>query len=130
MRAAVLERPRELAIRSVPDPKPGEGELLIEVGACGVCRTDLKITSGDLEMRRSPVIIGHQVVGRVAGTGERVGLAWLAGACGRCRYCLGGRENLCELAEFTGWTVDGGYAERVVARSDFVYPLPDGLSDI
>jgi alcohol dehydrogenase, propanol-preferring len=130
VRAAVLERPRELAIRSVPDPKPGEGELLIEVGACGVCRTDLQITSGDLEMRRSPVIIGHQVVGRVAGTGERVGLAWLAGACGRCRYCLGGRENLCELAEFTGWTVDGGYAERVVARSDFVYPLPDGLSDI
>jgi propanol-preferring alcohol dehydrogenase len=130
VRAAVLERPRELAIRSVPDPKPGEGELLIEVGACGVCRTDLQITSGDLEMRRSPVIIGHQVVGRVAGTGERVGLAWLAGACGRCRYCLSGRENLCELAEFTGWTVDGGYAERVVARSDFVYPLPDSLSDV
>ena len=130
MRAAVLERPRELAVRSVPDPEPGEGQLLIEVGACGVCRTDLQITSGDLEMRRSPVIIGHQVVGRVAGTGERVGLAWLAGACGRCRYCLGGRENLCELAEFTGWTVDGGYAERVVARSDCVYPLPDGLSDI
>ncbi len=130
MRAAVVERPRELAVRSVPDPEPGEGQLLIEVGACGVCRTDLQITSGDLEMRRSPVIIGHQVVGRVAGTGERVGLAWLAGACGRCRYCLGGRENLCELAEFTGWTVDGGYAERVVARSDFVYPLPDGLSDI
>ena len=130
MRAAVLERPRELAVRSVPDPEPGEGQLLIEVGACGVCRTDLQITSGDLEMRRSPVIIGHQVVGRVAGTGERVGLAWLAGACGRCGYCLGGRENLCELAEFTGWTVDGGYAERVVARSDFVYPLPDGLSDV
>jgi len=130
VRAAVLERPRELAVRSVPDPEPGEGQLLIEVGACGVCRTDLQITSGDLEMRRSPVIIGHQVVGRVAGTGERVGLAWLAGACGRCRYCLGGRENLCELAEFTGWTVDGGYAERVVARSDFVYPLPDGLSDV
>ena len=130
MRAAVLERPRELTVRSVPDPEPGEGQLLIEVGACGVCRTDLQITSGDLEMRRSPVIIGHQVVGRVAGTGERVGLAWLAGACGRCRYCLGGRENLCELAEFTGWTVDGGYAERVVARSDFVYPLPDSLSDV
>ena len=130
MRAAVLERPRELAVRSVPDPEPGEGQLLIEVGACGVCRTDLQITSGDLEMRRSPVLSGHQVVGRVAGTGERVGLAWLAGACGRCRYCLSGRENLCELAEFTGWTVDGGYAERVVARSDFVYPLPDGLNDI
>ncbi len=130
MRAAVLERPRELAVRSVPDPEPGEGQLLIEVAACGVCRTDLQITSGDLQMRRSPVIIGHQVVGRVAGTGERVGLAWLAGACGRCRYCLSGRENLCELAEFTGWTVDGGYAERVVARSDYVYPLPDGLSDV
>ena len=130
MRAAVLERPRELTVRSVPDPEPGEGQLLIEVGACGVCRTDLQITSGDLEMRRSPVILGHQVVGRVAGTGERVGLAWLAGACGHCKYCLSGRENLCELAEFTGWTVDGGYAERVVARSDFVYPLPDGLSDV
>ena len=103
---------------------------MIDIAACGVCRTDLQIVSGDLGMRRSPVILGHQVVGRVAGTGERVGLAWLAGACGRCRYCLGGRENLCELAEFTGWTVDGGYAERVVARSDFVYPLPDVLSDV
>jgi propanol-preferring alcohol dehydrogenase len=130
VRAAVLERPRELAVSSVPDPEPGDGQLLIDIAACGVCRTDLQIMSGDLGMRRSPVILGHQVVGRVAGTGERVGLAWLAGACGRCRYCLGGRENLCELAEFTGWTVDGGYAERVVARSDFVYPLPDVLSDV
>jgi propanol-preferring alcohol dehydrogenase len=130
VRAAVLERPRELAVRSVADPEPGDGQLLIDVSACGVCRTDLQIMSGDLGMRRSPVILGHQVVGRVAGTGERVGLAWLAGACGHCKYCLSGRENLCELAEFTGWTVDGGYAERVVARADFVYPLPDVLSDV
>jgi len=130
VRAAVLERPRELAVRSVADPEPGDGQLLIDVAACGVCRTDLQIMSGDLEMRRSPVVLGHQVVGRVSGTGERVGLAWLAGACGHCTYCLSGRENLCELAEFTGWTVDGGYAERVVARSDFVYPLPDVLSDV
>ena len=117
-------------MRSVVDPEPGDGRLLIDVSACGVCRTDLQIMSGDLEMRRSPVVLGHQVVGRVSGTGERVGLAWLAGACGHCTYCLSGRENLCELAEFTGWTVDGGYAERVVARSDFVYPLPDVLSDV
>jgi propanol-preferring alcohol dehydrogenase len=130
VRAVVLDRPRELAVRCVPDPEPGEGQVLIDVAACGVCRTDLQIMSGDLRMRRSPVILGHQVVGRVAGTGERVGLAWLASACGRCRYCLSGRENLCELAEFTGWTVDGGYAEQVVARSDYVYPLPDELSDV
>ena len=80
-------------------------------------------------MRRSPLIPGHQVVGRLA-TGERVGLAWLGGADGTCKYCEAGLENLCEAAEFTGWTVNGGYAERVVARSDYVFPLPDGLSDI
>src|SRR5690242_2976055 len=130
MRAVVLDRPRKLAIREVPDPVPGKGQVLVDVAACGVCRTDLQIMSGDLAMRRSPVILGHQVVGRIADSGERVGLAWLASACGRCRYCLSGRENLCELAEFTGWTVDGGYAEHVVARADYVYPLPDGLSDV
>jgi len=130
MRAALLARPRELAVDEVADPRPGPGQVAIDVSACGVCRTDLQIMSGELEMRRSPVILGHQVVGRLADTGERVGLAWLASACGRCRYCLSGRENLCPLAEFTGWTVDGGYAERVVARADFVYPLPEALSDV
>src|SRR4029079_5406259 len=107
-----------------------DGRLLIDVSACGVCRTDLQIMSGDLEMRRSPVVPGHQWVVSVSVAGERGGLAGLAGACGHCTYCLSGRENLCELAEFTGWTVDGGYAERGVARSGFLYPLPDGAATV
>ena len=130
MKAMVLSAPNELALCDIDDPDAGEGEVVIEVAACGVCRTDLQIVSGDIAMRKRPVIPGHQVVGRVAGTGERVGLAWLAGACGRCGQCLAGRENLCELADFRGWTVDGGYAERVVARRDYAFALPDRLSDV
>jgi propanol-preferring alcohol dehydrogenase len=130
MKAMVLSAPNELALCDIDDPDAGEGEVVIEVAACGVCRTDLQIVSGDIAMRKRPVIPGHQVVGRVAGTGERVGLAWLAGACGRCEQCLAGRENLCELADFRGWTVDGGYAERVVARRDYAFALPDRLSDV
>ena len=130
MQAIVLDEPGKLEIRAVAAPTAGAGEIVIEVGACGVCRTDLQIFKGDIPLRKAPLILGHQIVGRIAGTGERVGLAWLWGACGHCKYCLGGRENLCELAEFTGWTVDGGYAERVVAREDFVYPLPEGVSDM
>jgi propanol-preferring alcohol dehydrogenase len=126
----LLSAPNELALREVDDPVAGEGEVVVEVAVCGVCRTDLQIVSGDIEMRKRPVIPGHQVVGRIAATGERVGLAWLAGACGRCAQCRAGRENLCELAEFRGWTVDGGYAERVVARSDYTFALPDALDDI
>src|SRR5205085_1367515 len=112
-----------------------EGELLLRVSACGVCRTDLHVVEGELAVRRSPVIPGHQVVGRVAavgagaegfGEGDRVGLAWLNETCGACRFCRAGRENLCERAEFTGWTRDGGYAELVVAPAQFVYPLPVG----
>ena len=129
MRAVVLSEPDSLAPADVADPEPGAGEVLIEVAACGVCRTDLQIVRGDLPMRRSPLIPGHQVVGRIAGSGERVGLAWLGGADGSCRYCRAGLENLCDRAEFTGWTRDGGYAELVTARADFVYPLPEGLSD-
>ena len=129
MRAVVLSEPNSLAPADVADPEPGAGEVLIEVAACGVCRTDLQIVRGDLPMRRSPLIPGHQVVGRIAGSGERVGLAWLGGADGSCRYCRAGLENLCDRAEFTGWTRDGGYAELVTARADFVYPLPEGLSD-
>ena len=110
VKAMVLTAPNDLALRDVDDPVAGPGEVVVEVSTCGVCRTDLQIVSGDIEMRKRPVIPGHQVVGRIAGTGERVGLAWLAGACGRCRECLAGRENLCELADFRGWTVDGGYA--------------------
>ena len=129
MRAIVLSEPDSLAPADVADPEPGAGEVLIEVAACGVCRTDLQIVGGDLPMRRSPLIPGHQVVGRIAGSGERVGVAWLGGADGSCRYCRAGLENLCDRAEFTGWTRDGGYAELVTAREDFVYPLPEGLSD-
>ena len=130
MHAAVLSEPNALAPAEVADPVPGAGEVLIEVAACGVCRTDLQIVRGDLPMRRAPLIPGHQVVGRIAGSGERVGLAWLGGADGSCRQCRAGLENLCDQAEFTGWTRDGGYAELVTARADFVYPLPEGLSDI
>ena len=129
MQAMVLTQPGKLEMRTVASPTAGPGEIVIEVAACGVCRTDLQILKGDIPLRKVPLIPGHQIVGRIAGTGERVGLAWLWGACGHCKYCLGGRENLCQLAQFTGWTVDGGYAERVVAREDYVYPLPEGVSD-
>jgi propanol-preferring alcohol dehydrogenase len=130
MRAVVLEDVGRLAEREVPDPEPGPGEVLVEVGACGVCRTDLQILQGDLPLRRRPVILGHQVAGRVAGTGERVGVAWLHGADGTCPACRRELENLCPNAEFTGWTNDGGYAELVRARRDFVFPLPDGFADV
>ena len=129
MQAMVLTAPGELDLKAVAAPVAGDGQVVLDVSACAVCRTDLQIVRGDLPMRRSPLIPGHQVVGRLA-TGERVGLAWLGGADGTCKYCEAGLENLCEAAEFTGWTVNGGYAERVVARSDYVFPLPDGLSDI
>ena len=130
VRAMLLTAPDHLEIRELAEPVAGDGEVVVEVAACGVCRTDLQIVTGDIEMRKRPVIPGHQVVGRIAGSGERVGLAWLAGACGRCRFCTSGRENLCEEAEFRGWTVDGGYAEQVVARRDFAFALPDGLTDL
>jgi alcohol dehydrogenase, propanol-preferring len=126
----VLDEPGRLVEREVADPVAGEGEVVIEVSACGVCRTDLQIVQGDLEMRRRPLIPGHQVVGRVAGTGERVGVAWLHGADGTCPACRRGLENLCPNAEFTGWTTDGGYAERVVARRDYVFPLPERFADL
>src|SRR5436853_478368 len=116
MRAVVLDEPGHLAGREVADPLAGEGEVVVEVAACGICRTDLQIFQGDLGMRRRPVILGHQVVGRVAGSGERVGVAWLHGADGTCTACRRGLENLCPNAEFTGWTDDGGYAELVRAR--------------
>jgi propanol-preferring alcohol dehydrogenase len=123
-----------------PDPEPGPGEVLIEVTACAVCRTDLQIAEGDLTARGLPVVPGHQIVGRVVGQGpghpahlllgRRVGVAWIASACGHCRFCTTGRENLCPGLGFTGWSRDGGFAERVTARADFVYPLPDDLDDI
>ena len=126
----VLEEPGRLVEQEVADPVAADGEVVIEVAACGVCRTDLQIVQGDLEMRRRPLIPGHQVVGRIAGTGERVGVAWLHGADGTCPACRRGLENLCPNAEFTGWTADGGYAELIAARRDYVFPLPDAFTDL
>ena len=120
--------------RTVPEVLPDE--VLVEVEACGVCRTDLHLVEGDLAPRRPGTVPGHQVVGRVvdAGTatqtlsvGDRVGVAWLRRTCGACRWCRAGQENLCPRSEYTGWDVDGGFAEYVAAPSAFVHPLPDGL---
>jgi len=127
-----------LVLTDLDDPVPAPGEVLIDVTACAVCRTDLQICEGDLPARRSPVVPGHQAVGRVAAlgpgvdgpaVGERVGVAWLGGACGSCGACDAGSENLCDHATFTGWDRDGGFAERMVARADFVHRLPDDLAD-
>lgn len=144
MKANVLRSPsavenRPLAIEGIQIPRPAAGELLIRVTACGICRTDLHVVEGELPQRLSPVIPGHQIVGTVQAAGgsangisqgDRVGVAWLHETCGKCRFCLSRRENLCEFAEFTGWTRNGGFAEYVTAPVDFVYPLPAGLEDI
>lgn len=138
MRRMVLQRPRTpLVAETCPDPDPGAGELRLRVRACGVCRTDLHIIDGDLAFQ-GPVVPGHEIVGIVdaigpgvvgAALGERRGVPWLGGACGACAYCRTGRENLCDSPEFTGWTRDGGYADAVIVRADFSFPLPDGLED-
>ena len=126
---------RPLRLVERPCPEPGSGEILVAVEVCGVCRNDLHVAEGDLAPRRAHVIPGHEVVGRVAGRGagaarfregDRVGVAWLERACGACRFCGAGAENLCTSPRFTGWDVDGGYAEYVVAAEDFVYALPEG----
>jgi propanol-preferring alcohol dehydrogenase len=144
MRAQRLERPSPAAegpLRSfeAPDRQPGAGEVVVDVVACAVCRTDLQLCEGALEARRLPIIPGHQIVGRlskvgdgvdVARVGERVGIAWIASTCGSCRFCRTDRENLCVAAEFTGWDRDGGYATQTVARADFVYPIPAGFDDL
>lgn len=116
----------QIAAGEAPDPQPGPDEVLIRVEACAVCRTDLQILHGDLPTRKLPLIPGHQVVGTEVHSGRRVGLVWLAQTCGGCRFCLSGRENLCDSARFTGWDRDGGYAELVTAHRDFVHPLPAG----
>jgi len=123
----------------VDDPEPADDEIRVRVAACGICRTDLHVVEGELAARRSPLIPGHQVVGTVDrlgaaarrfSTGQRVGVAWLHRTCGRCRFCTSGRENLCDEPAFTGWTVDGGYAEYAIAPEAFVYPIPDGFADL
>ena len=140
MRAMVLEAPREpLREQRVPRPRLGYGQLLIRVRACGVCRTDLHVCDGELAQPKLPLILGHQIVGTVAAIaegvegfteGQRVGVPWLGRACGDCRYCASDRENLCDHAEFTGYQVDGGYAEYAVAEPRFALPLPGSFSDL
>ena len=144
MRAMLLDVPapietHPLRLGEVPVPEPAADEVRIKVHACGVCRTDLHVVEGDLEVRRSPIIPGHQVVGTIEAlgsevtdreVGERVGVAWLHRTCGCCAFCATGRENLCDAPDFTGWTVHGGFSEHVVAPARFTYPLPDGFSDL
>jgi propanol-preferring alcohol dehydrogenase len=123
----------------VPVPEPADGELLITVDACAVCRTDLHVVQGDLPAHRPRVVPGHEVVGRVAArgagvtayeVGDRVGVAWLRHTCGECVYCRRGSENLCPSSRYTGWDADGGYAELTTAPADYVYRLPDGYPDV
>ena len=135
--APVADRP--LRMEDVPDPAPGAGQILVEVKACGICRTDLHVVEGELPMLRAPLVPGHQAVGRVAARGrdatrfregDRVGIAWLRRTCGRCLYCATDRENLCERAEFTGWHADGGYAELAVVDEDYAYTIPSVFDDV
>lgn len=143
VRAAELDRPapadqEPLQIVDREPPAPGPDEVLIEVGACGVCRTDLQLAEGDLELHRRPIVPGHQIVGTVVAAGpgagheigSRVGVTWLASACERCSFCRSGRENLCSEATFTGWDRDGGFADQVVADGRFVVELPDGGDEV
>ena len=133
----IAQRPLELV--ELPEPVAGPGELLLDVGACAVCRTDLQLSEGDLVAHRVPIVPGHQAAGRVAGigtdvtgwsVGDRAGAYWLFGACGTCRFCRSGRENLCPSAAFTGWDRDGGFAERMVVRADVAVRIPAGFDDL
>jgi propanol-preferring alcohol dehydrogenase len=126
----VLERQREpLQLRDLPVPEPGPGQVRLRVLACGVCRTDLHIVDGELTRPKLPLVPGHQIVG-VAEDGRRLGVPWLGWTDGTCRYCVSGRENLCDSARFTGYDVDGGYAEYAVADERYCLPLPEGYDDL
>ena len=128
MRAVVLEQQGQpLKVTKLPDPVPGPGQLLLEVQACGVCRTDLHLRDAEIEAGKLPVVLGHQIVGTTE-DGRRVGVPWLGYTDGDCRYCRSDRENLCVNGRFTGSDIDGGYAELTVADERFCLPLPDGLS--
>jgi propanol-preferring alcohol dehydrogenase len=130
MRAMVLDAPgRPLRAAELPLPEPGDGELLIRVRACGICRTDLHVLDGEVR-GKLPVVPGHQIVGTVEGSGERVGVPWLGWTCGVCSFCRGGRENLCSNARFTGCDIDGGFAEWAVADARFCFPIPAGYPDL
>ena len=148
MRAMVLNRPKvPLQLRDVPKPQPAIGQLLVRVSTCAVCRTDLHIVDGELSDPKLPLILGHQIVGRVEevgrdipssldirassfAVGDRIGIPWLGWTDGECRYCRSNRENLCDRARFTGYTIDGGYAEFVVADARYCFPLPDQYDDV
>ncbi len=140
MRVMLLEAPgRPLVDAELPRPEPGAGQVLLEVRACGVCRTDLHVADGELPHPKLPLVLGHEIVGVVAELGagatrfrpgERVGVPWLGWTCGDCPDCRAGRENLCERARFTGYQLDGGYAEYTVADERFCFAIPEGFSDL
>ena len=139
MRAMVLERPQtSLVLREQPIPRPAVGEILVDVSACGVCRTDLHVVDGELPHPKLPIVPGHEIVGRVAAMGPgvsgfaigaRVGVPWLGHTCGVCPYCRDHKENLCDAPLFTGYTRDGGYATHAVADANYCFRLPDGIGD-
>lgn len=133
----IEEEPLEMV--EIADPMPGPGEVRIKISTCGICHTDLHVVEGELPSKKLPIIPGHEIVGAVdaAGegvsrfqTGDRVGVAWLNSTCGTCDFCVKGKENLCEKAHFTGYDVDGGYAQYTVVSEDFAYPIPDGFPDL
>ncbi len=140
MHAMVLDEPGQaLNMRCLPCPQPGPDQLLVKIAACAVCRTDLHVVDGELPKPKLPIIPGHEIVGRVVscGTnvpnfsiGERIGIPWLGWTCGQCRYCRSGHENLCESAKFTGYQIDGGYAEYTVADARYCFRIPDNYSDV
>jgi len=135
MRAMVLAKAgAPLELRELPDPRPGPGQVLVRVRACGVCRTDLHVADGELPDPKLPLVLGHQIVGEVVEgarcpPGTRVGIPWLGWTCGECEQCRAGRENLCVRARFTGYLLDGGYAELAVADARYCFPLPDKYDD-
>jgi alcohol dehydrogenase, propanol-preferring len=139
MKAMLLDAPgRPLRLAEVPRPEPGPGQILVKVRACGVCRTDLHVVDGELADPKLPIVPGHEIVGVVEQTGrgvewfepgERVGIPWLGHTCGRCRFCAAGRENLCDLAMFTGYQIDGGYADYTVADARYCFPIHGEYGD-
>ena len=140
MRAMVLESPRQpLFCREMPRPSPSLTQLLVRVAACAVCRTDLHVVDGELPNSKLPLVPGHEIVGYIEEIGEevhgfrlgeRVGIPWLGWTCGQCKFCLASRENLCERARFTGYTIDGGYAEFTIADARFCFRIPDEYDDV
>ena len=144
MKAWILKKPSPVTSRPIElvetqNPIPQQDQIRLRIAACGICRTDLHVVEGELAVRRSPLIPGHQIIGRVDdigseakgfAIGDRVGVAWLNRTCGVCSFCVTGKENLCDQADFTGWTVDGGYAEYAVAPAKFVYAIPEQFDDV